>query len=67
MSRIVATPTESFGVITSSGNVHYVVTEFSIASLHGKSVRERVFVLIRVAHSQLRDELIAQIRKMLGS
>jgi acyl-CoA hydrolase len=47
--------------------VHYVVTEFSIASLHGKSVRERVFVLIRVAHSQLRDELIAQIRKMLGS
>ena len=65
MPRIVATPTERFGVITSSGNVHSAATEFSIARLHGKSVRERVFVLIRVAMSQVRDELVAPVRDML--
>jgi RimJ/RimL family protein N-acetyltransferase len=39
------------------------VTEFGIASLQGKSVRERALELIRVAHPQFRDELLAQIRK----
>jgi acyl-CoA hydrolase/N-acetylglutamate synthase-like GNAT family acetyltransferase len=63
VSRIVATLTEGSGVVTSRGNVHYVVTEFGIASLQGKSVRERALELIRVAHPQFRDELLAQIRK----
>jgi RimJ/RimL family protein N-acetyltransferase len=40
-----------------------VVTEFGIASLQGKSVRERALELIRVAHPKFRDELLQQIRK----
>lgn len=63
VSRIVATLSEGAGVVTSRGNVHYVVTEFGIASLKGKSVRERALELIRVAHPKFRDDLLTQIRK----
>lgn len=63
VSRIVATLSEGAGVVTSRGNVHFVVTEFGIASLQGKSVRERALELIRVAHPKFRDELLDQIRK----
>lgn len=63
ISRIVATLTEGAGVVTSRGNVHYVVTEFGIASLKGKSVRERALEMIRVAHPKFREALLAQIRE----
>jgi acyl-CoA hydrolase/N-acetylglutamate synthase-like GNAT family acetyltransferase len=63
VSRIVPTLSQGAGVVTSRGNVHFVVTEFGIASLQGKSVRERALELIRVAHPKFRDELLAQIRK----
>ncbi|WP_289027784.1 bifunctional acetyl-CoA hydrolase/transferase family protein/GNAT family N-acetyltransferase [uncultured Paraglaciecola sp.] len=63
VSRIVATLSEGSGVVTSRGNVHYVITEFGIASLQGKSVRERALELIRVAHPKFRDELLAKIRE----
>lgn len=65
ISRIVATLSEGSGVVTSRGNVHYVVTEFGIASLKGKSVRERALELIRVAHPKFREQLLAKIRKNL--
>lgn len=65
VSRIVATMSEGAGVVTSRGNVHYVVTEFGIASLKGKSVRERALELIRVAHPKYREQLLATIRKNL--
>ncbi|MCH2110565.1 MAG: 4-hydroxybutyrate coenzyme A transferase, partial [Polyangiaceae bacterium] len=41
ISRIVASLSPGAGVVTSRGDVHYVVTEFGIADLHGKNVRER--------------------------
>ncbi|MGQ8364888.1 GNAT family N-acetyltransferase [Glaciecola sp. 1036] len=63
VSRIVATLSEGAGVVTSRGNVHYVVTEFGIASLKGKSVRERALELLRVAHPKFREELLSQIRQ----
>lgn len=63
VSRIVANISEGSGVVTSRGNVHYVVTEFGIASLRGKSVRERALELIRVAHPKFREELLQQIRQ----
>jgi acyl-CoA hydrolase/RimJ/RimL family protein N-acetyltransferase len=63
VSRIVANISEGSGVVTSRGNVHYVVTEFGIASLRGKSVRERALELIRVAHPKFREALLAQIRQ----
>ena len=56
-SRIVPTLTEGAGVVTSRGDVHYVVTEWGTAYLHGKSIRERALALISVAHPDFRSEL----------
>ena len=63
ISRIVAHVTEGGGVVTSRGHVHYVVTEYGIASLRGKSIRERSLELIRIAHPKFRDELLNEVRK----
>jgi acyl-CoA hydrolase/GNAT superfamily N-acetyltransferase len=56
-SRILPTLTEGAGVVTSRGDVHYVVTEWGVAYLHGKSVRDRALALISVAHPKFRSEL----------
>jgi acyl-CoA hydrolase len=58
VSRIVPHLTEGAGVVTTRGDVHYVVTEYGIAYLHGKSIRERVLELISIAHPKFRKELI---------
>lgn len=58
VSRIVPHLTEGAGVVTTRGDVHYVVTEYGIAYLHGKSIRERVLDLINIAHPKFRNELI---------
>ncbi|MCA9773089.1 MAG: acetyl-CoA hydrolase/transferase family protein, partial [Myxococcales bacterium] len=50
ISRIVARLSPGAGVVTSRGDVHYVVTEFGVAYLHGRSIRERALALIGVAH-----------------
>lgn len=57
ISRIVPRLREGAGVVTSRGDVHYVVTEYGVASLHGKSVRERASELISITHPQHREEL----------
>jgi len=62
-SRIVAHITEGGGVVTSRGHVAYVVTEYGIASLLGKSIRERALELIRIAHLKFRDQLLKDVRK----
>jgi len=58
VSRIVPHLTEGAGVVTTRGDVHYVVTEYGIAYLHGKSIRERVMDLIHIAHPKFRKGLI---------
>ncbi len=58
VSRIVPHLTEGAGVVTTRGDVHYVVTEYGIAYLHGKSIRERVLALINIAHPKFRTELM---------
>lgn len=63
ISRIVPHIREGAGVVTSRGHVHYVVTEFGVASLRGKSIRERALELIRVAHPKFRASLLKQVRK----
>ena len=63
VSRIVPYITEGSGVVTSRGNVHYIVTEYGIASLRGKSIRERALELIRVAHPKFRAKLLAEVRQ----
>jgi acyl-CoA hydrolase/GNAT superfamily N-acetyltransferase len=57
-SRIVPALSEGSGVVTSRGDVHYIVTEWGIAYLHGKSIRERALALISIAHPKFRQELI---------
>jgi acyl-CoA hydrolase len=57
-SRIVAKLSEGAGVVTTRGDVHYIVTEYGIAYLHGKNIRERAMALISVAHPDFRDELL---------
>jgi len=57
-SRIVPVLSDGAGVVTTRGDVHYVVTEYGIAYLHGKNLRERVMSLINIAHPQFRTELL---------
>jgi len=63
ISKIVPHLTEGAGVVTSRGHVHYVVTEYGIANLRGKTIRERALELIRVAHPKFRDQLLIDVRK----
>jgi acyl-CoA hydrolase len=57
ISRIVPTLTAGAGVVTSRGLLRYVVTEYGVAYLHGKSIRERAKALIEISHPKFRDEL----------
>jgi acyl-CoA hydrolase/GNAT superfamily N-acetyltransferase len=57
-SRIVAQLEPGAGVVTSRGDVHYVVTEYGAAYLHGKSVTERAVALMEIAHPDFRNELL---------
>ncbi len=57
-SRIVPTLTEGSGVVTTRGDVHYVVTEYGSAYLHGKNIRDRAMALISIAHPDVRHDLI---------
>jgi len=56
-SRIVPHLALGAGVTTSRGDVHYVVTEYGVADLYGKTVRERAKALIDIAHPRFREEL----------
>ncbi len=58
VSRIVLKLTDGAGVVTTRGDVHYVVTEYGIAYLHGKSIQQRVLSLIDIAHPKFRNQLI---------
>ena len=63
VSRIVSTLKEGAGVVTSRGDVHYVVTEFGSVDLHGKSIRERAQALIHIAHPDFREDLMRAARE----
>ena len=63
VSRIVATLKQGAGVVTSRADVHYVVTEFGVALLHGKNLRERAEALIAIAHPKFQPELERAVLK----
>ncbi len=63
ISRIVPFLKPGAGVITTRGDVHYVVTEYGHAQLFGKTIRERVKSLIEIAHPNFRDELYKYARE----
>jgi acyl-CoA hydrolase len=61
-SRIVASLQEGAGVVTTRAHVRTVVTEWGVAELFGKSLRERAVALIGIAHPDVRDALAAEMR-----
>jgi acyl-CoA hydrolase len=56
-SRIVPMLKTGAGVVTTRADVHYVITEYGVAELFGKSLRERAQALINIAHPNFREEL----------
>lgn len=67
LSRIVSQLKPGAGVVTTRGDVHYVVTEFGVAQLYGKTLRQRAQALINIAHPHFRASLehAAKERKLL--
>lgn len=63
ISRIVPALKEQAGVTLNRGDVRYVVTEYGIAYLHGKNIRERAMSLIAIAHPQFQPWLIEEAKK----
>ena len=63
VSRIVPFLKEGEGVTVNRGDAHYVITEYGIANLMGKNIRERAMELIRIAHPDFRPWLIEEARK----
>ena len=57
ISRIVPMLSPGAGVVTSRGLIRYVVSEYGVAFLHGKSIRQRAQALIDIAHPKFREEL----------
>jgi acyl-CoA hydrolase/GNAT superfamily N-acetyltransferase len=64
VSRIVPFLSEGCGVTMIRGDIQYVVTEYGIAYLHGKNIRERAMELIAIAHPKFRPWLIEEAKKL---
>ncbi len=64
ISRIVPFLKEGAGVTLNRGDIHYVVTEYGIAYLHGKNIRERAMELISIAHPAFRPSLIQEAKAL---
>jgi 4-hydroxybutyrate CoA-transferase len=60
LSRIVPTLKLGAGVVTTRNDVHYIVTEYGVAHLYGRSIRERAMALVEIAHPDFRAELAEQ-------
>ncbi len=63
VSRIVPHLSEGAGVATTRGDINYVVTEYGIAHLSGKSIYQRVMELAQIAHPKFREQLIEMAKK----
>jgi len=64
VSRIVPILSQGAGATLNRSDIHYVVTEYGIAYLHGKNIRERSMELIAIAHPQFRTWLIQEAKKL---
>lgn len=62
ISRITTLLKPGAGVVSTRAHVHYIVTEYGIAELHGKSIRERAVALISIAHPDERERLGRETR-----
>jgi acyl-CoA hydrolase/GNAT superfamily N-acetyltransferase len=64
VSRVVPFLKEGAGVTLTRGDIHYVVTEYGIAYIHGKNIRERAMSLISIAHPKFQPWLVEEARKL---
>lgn len=64
VSRILPSIKEGAGVTLTRGDIHYVVTEYGIAYLHGKNIRERAMQLIFIAHPDFRPMLLEKAKEL---
>ncbi len=64
VSRIVPLLESGVGVTLNRGDIHYIVTEFGIAYIHGKNIRERAMDLIAIAHPKFKSFLIEEAKKL---
>ncbi len=66
-SKIVPYLKQGAGVVTTRAHVHYVVTEYGVAYLYGKNLRQRAYELMRIAHPDHREALEQEITRRFGS
>lgn len=64
ISRIVHMLNRGAGVVTSRNHVRFIVTEYGVADLYGKTIRQRATQLINIAHPDFRDELTKQAKEL---
>jgi acetyl-CoA hydrolase len=64
VSRIAGMLKHGAGVVTSRNHVHYIVTEFGVADLYGKSIRQRALSLINISHPDFKQELTQQAHNL---
>lgn len=64
VSRIAPLLQHGAGVVTTRNDVHFVVTEYGVASLYGRTIRQRAKELINIAHPKFRDELMFEAQKL---
>jgi acyl-CoA hydrolase len=65
-SKIVPFLKQGAGVVTTRAHVHYVVTEYGVANLYGKTIEERVKLLIDIAHPAHREHLLKSSKLILA-
>jgi len=64
VSRIVPRLAPGAGVVTNRADVHFVITEYGVADLHGKSARERALALVQIAHPRFRQWLMREAKAL---
>lgn len=64
LSRIVPMLKPGAGVVTTRNHVHYVATEYGVAHLYGKTIKQRAQALIQIAHPDFREELESEAQRL---
>ena len=66
ISRIVPCLNRGAGVVTTRAHVHYIVTEYGIANLYGKTLKERAKLLVKIAHPDHRESIDKEYFELLS-
>lgn len=67
ISRLVPSLKPGAGVVTTRSHVHYVVTEYGVANLYGKTIQQRVKALVEIAHPNHREEIARTYYDLIGN